>query len=106
MPRADLAASYTAAIVQGVTAKVEQALLQTGHKTLVLAGGVAANSHLRHSLQQLCDKRGVRLSVPPLSLCGDNGAMVAAAGYFEAVAGHFAATDLNASAEDPDFRDC
>ncbi len=102
IPRADLAASYTEAIVTGVAAKAEQALLQTGRKTLVLAGGVAANSHLRARLDAVCRKHGVQLCVPPLSLCGDNGAMVAAAGYFEYLAGHFSSTDLNASAEDPD----
>ncbi len=102
IPRADLAASYTEAIVSGVAAKAEQALLQTGHKTLVLAGGVAANSHLRARLEKVCQKNGAKLCVPPLSLCGDNGAMVAAAGYFEYRAGHFSATDLNAMAQDPD----
>ena len=101
IPRADLAASYTEAIVSGVAAKAEQALLQTGRKTLVLAGGVAANSHLRARLEQVCRARGVRFCVPPLSLCGDNGAMVAAAGYFEYLAGHFSGTNLNATAEDP-----
>ena len=101
IPRADLAASYTEAIVSGVAARAELALAQTGHKMLVLAGGVAANSHLRARLAAVCDARGVRFCVPPLSLCGDNGAMVAAAGYFEYCAGHFAATDLNATAEDP-----
>ena len=101
VPRADLAASYTEAIVSGVAAKAEQALLQTGRKTLVLAGGVAANSHLRRRLEQVCAARQVKLCVPPLSLCGDNGAMVAAAGYFEYGAGHFATTALNATAEDP-----
>ena len=101
VPRADLAASYTEAIVSGVAAKAEQALLKTGRKTLVLAGGVAANSHLRRRLEQVCAAHGVALCVPPLSLCGDNGAMVAAAGYFEYCAGHLAATDLNATAEDP-----
>lgn len=102
VPRADLAASYTAAIVEGVAAKTEAALLRTGYKTLVLAGGVAANSHLRRRLEQSCKCCDARLCVPPLSLCGDNGAMVAAAGYFEYLAGHFATTDLNASAEDPE----
>ena len=105
VPRADLAASYTAAIVQGIVAKTEAALARTNSRTLVLAGGVAANSHLRHRLEELCRARGVRLSTPPIPLCGDNGAMVAAAGAFEYEAGHFAGTDLNASAEDPDFRD-
>ena len=102
IPRADLAASYTEAIVSGVAAKAEQALQQTGRKTLVLAGGVAANSHLRARLGEVCKKHGVKLCVPPLSLCGDNGAMVAAAGCFEYRAGHFSATDLNAMAQDPE----
>ena len=102
IPRADLAASYTEAIVSGVAAKAEQAILQTGRKTLVLAGGVAANSHLRTRLDEVCKKHGAQLCVPPLSLCGDNGAMVAAAGVFEYRAGHFSTTDLNATAEDPD----
>ena len=101
VPVADLAASYTEAIVSGVAAKTEQALEQTGRQTLVLAGGVAANSHLRARLEALCRARGVRFCVPSLSLCGDNGAMVAAAGYFEYRAGHFASTDLNAMAQDP-----
>ncbi len=98
--RANLAASYTATIVRAIEKKVGQALAQTGEKTLVIAGGVAANSHLRATLSALCESRGVRLIAPPLSLCGDNGAMVAAAGYFEYMADHLSATDLNASAND------
>ncbi len=101
VPRADLAASYTAAIVQGVAAKTAMALDRTGYKTLVLAGGVAANSHLRRRLGEVAAQKGAELCVPPLSLCGDNGAMVAAAGYFEFEKGNLAGTDLNASAEDP-----
>lgn len=98
--RADLAASYTSTIVRAIEKKVDQALSQTGERTLVMAGGVAANSHLRKSLERLCQKRGVRLIAPPLSLCGDNGAMVAAAGYFQYAAGRIADTSLNASACD------
>ena len=67
-------------------------------KKLVLAGGVAANSHLRREMSAMCERIGVKLSVPPLSLCGDNGAMVAAAGYFAFLNGERAGTDLNASA--------
>ena len=105
VPRADLAASYTNAIVQGVAQKAGEALERTGYDTLVLAGGVAANSHLRRRLDELCQSRGARLSVPPVSLCGDNGAMVAAAGYFAYLAGERAGTDLNASAsDDPEWR--
>ncbi len=100
VPRADLAASYTAAIVGGIAAKVDAALAATGHRTLVLAGGVAANSHLRKKLAEVAAARGARLSLPPVSLCGDNGAMVAAAGYFAYVAGERADIFLNASAAD------
>lgn len=98
--RADLAASYTARIVEAIGKKTDLALRQTGLSTLVLAGGVAANTHLRAALETLCRRRRVRLAMPEPSLCGDNGAMVAAAGYFEYRAGHFAGTSLNASALD------
>ncbi len=98
--RADLAAAYTDTIVRGITKQTLLALKMTGHKTLVMAGGVAANSHLRKALDEACRRRGVRFVTPPLSLCGDNGAMVAAAGYFRYRAGLFASTDLNASAAD------
>lgn len=100
IPRADLAASFTEAVVSGIAAKADAALARTGRKTLVLAGGVAANSHLRARLTDVCAARGARLSVPPVSLCGDNGAMVAMAGAFEFLAGRRAGTDLNASAAD------
>ena len=102
--RADFAASYTARIVDAIEKKTALALRQTGLPTLVLAGGVAANSHLRAALTDLCRRKKVRLSMPEPALCGDNGAMVAAAGYFEFRAGNFAGTDLNASALDnPDL---
>jgi len=100
VPRADLAASFTERVVEGIAHKTEQALLKTGHKTLVMAGGVAANSHLRARLGALCTSLGVSFIVPPVSLCGDNGAMVAAAGYFEYEKGNFADVSLNASATD------
>lgn len=98
--RADLAASYTAAICEAIEKQVDGALEVTGHKTLVMAGGVAANSHIRRTLQGLCEKRGVKLIYPPISLCGDNAAMIAAAGCFEFLAGQRADTSLNASASD------
>ena len=97
---ADVAACYTDKIVSALTEKTRMALKQTGMKTLVLAGGVAANSHLRSALQTMCDRQGVRLAMPDRSLCGDNGAMVAAAGYFQYLNGNFADTSLNASASD------
>ena len=101
--RADLAASYTHTIVQGIVQKTDKALSTKAAKgvtTLVLAGGVAANSHIRSALARLCEKRGVRFIVPDRNLCGDNAAMIAAAGYFEYQKGTRADTSLNASASD------
>ena len=97
---ADLAASYTDAIVTAIVKQAEGGLIKTGLDTLVLSGGVAANSHLRAALEKMCGKRGVRFAVPPISLCGDNGAMIAASGYFEYEKGNFADTSTNASACD------
>ena len=98
--RADMAASFTAAVVKGIVKKTREALVKTAAPTLVLAGGVAANSHLREALSALAKEMGVGFTVPPRALCGDNGAMVAAAGYFEYLRGNFADVYLNASASD------
>ena len=98
--RANVAASFTARVVKAVVQKAEKALEMTGADKLVLAGGVAANSHIRRALGDMCEKRGARLYMPKLSLCGDNAAMVAMAGYFEYLKGNFADTYLNASAND------
>ena len=97
---ADVAASYTKRIVDAIVKKVGLALDKTEAKTLVMAGGVAANSHIRSALTELCKKRGVEFITPSRGLCGDNAAMVAAAGYFEYQRGKRADTSLNASAVD------
>ena len=75
-----------------------RALELTGRRTLVAAGGVAANSIIRADLQAACREVGVQLYLPPLKWCGDNGAMIGAQGYYEYLAGHTAALDLNAYA--------
>jgi len=98
--RADVAASYTKTIVEAIAKQTAAALEHTKLKTLVLAGGVAANSHLRARIGEVCKKTGVKFVVPPISLCGDNGAMIAAAGCFEYLAGRLSDTSLNASALD------
>lgn len=98
--RANLAAAYTQRIVEALVKKTELALAQTGMQTLVIAGGVAANSHLRAALEALCREKGIRLAMPERALCGDNGAMVAAAGYYDFLAGKRADISLNASAAD------
>lgn len=96
----DIAASYTHVIVDAIVKKTESVLKKTDCRCLVLAGGVAANSHIRAGLETLCARQKVTFCKPSLSLCSDNAAMVAAAGYFEYSAGHFATTALNASASD------
>ncbi len=97
---ADIAASYTRVIVDAIVKKTDYALERDGSHRLVLAGGVAANSHIRKGLERLCAKRGADFYKPSLALCSDNAAMVAAAGYFEYQAGNFADPSLNASALD------
>lgn len=77
--RADLAASTQAAIVEVLVKKSLAALKLTGLKRLVVAGGVGANSELRAQLGQACQRRAVRVHYPELSLCTDNGAMIALA---------------------------
>lgn len=98
--RALFAASYTYEAVEAVAKKTEALLSEHTGLPLVVAGGVAANSHLRARLAALCKKRGVALHVPPISLCGDNAAMVAAATHYAYLAGVRAGDDLNASALD------
>src|SRR5574339_156413 len=77
--RTDLAASTQAAIVEVLVKKSLLALKETGLKRLVVAGGVGANAKLREQLDAACAKRGVRVHYPELSLCTDNGAMIALA---------------------------
>ena len=96
--RADLAASYTDTIVKAIVKKTEAAIKREGIRTLVLAGGVAANSHLRAGLLAMTKRLGVDFCVPSLSLCSDNAAMIAMQAYWEYMAGKRADTSLNASA--------
>lgn len=101
LPRADMAeiaAAFTEAVTEGIGKKLEAALSRTGADKLVLAGGVAANSHLRKKVAEVAVAAGVKVYIPPLSLCGDNGAMVGAQTYFEYLAGARAGSDLNAYA--------
>ena len=87
VPVADVAASFQEAVVDVLTAKAMRAAQQFGMDTVVLGGGVAANSRLRALAQQRCDAAGVTLRVPRPGLCTDNGAMVAALGAHLLAAG-------------------
>ena len=85
--RADVAASFQEAIVDVLLQKSIKACKQTGIDSLVIAGGVAANSRLRFVAEQRCATAGIELRTPPPSLCTDNGAMVAALGSLAVSAG-------------------
>ena len=96
--RADVAASFQEAIVDVLVQKSLAACAATGIESLVIAGGVAANSRLRELAEQRCEKAGVKLRIPSPLLCTDNGAMVAALGSLMSSAGRAAsAIDLAAS---------
>jgi N6-L-threonylcarbamoyladenine synthase len=98
VPHADVAASFQEAVADVLSAKAVLACTENGVDTLLLGGGVAANSRLRALTQQRCDRAGVTLRVPRPALCTDNGAMVAALGSLLVVAGREPSTaDLGAS---------
>lgn len=94
------AARYTYEAVEAVAKKISLALNKYPGTSLVVAGGVAANSHLRKRLGEVAEKHKVKIFIPPLSLCGDNAAMIGAAGYYEYRSGNLADSSLNASATD------
>ena len=98
--KALFAARYTYEATEAVAKKTEAALLANEGADLAVAGGVAANSHLRRRLTEVAQKLGRRIFIPPLSLCGDNAAMIAAEGYYEYLKGNLADSSLNASALD------
>jgi len=77
----DLCASFQEAVADVLSKKLVAAARRLGHKNLVLCGGVAANSRLRALCQQRAEERGLRMFLPPVRLCTDNGAMIAVAGY-------------------------
>lgn len=93
-----VAADLTEAVVSAIKNRLENALKLYPESQLVLAGGVSANSHIRKGVGALCEQKNVRLFLPPLSLCGDNGAMVGAQGYFDFMAGKRDGITLNAFA--------
>ncbi len=87
VPVADIAAAFQEAVVDVITSKAVLACREHGIKDVLLGGGVAANSRLRELTGQRCASAGIRLHVPPLDLCTDNGAMVAALGAQLVMAG-------------------
>lgn len=101
--KADLAASFQEAVLDVLVEKAMRAVKKTGVNQLVLAGGVSANSGLRSRLQQRAAEENIHLRIPPLSLCTDNAAMIAAAGTFQFFDGQQGDLTLNADPNLPLF---
>jgi len=93
-----LCASFSAAVSDTLIPRVVMAMEKTGYRTVAVAGGVAANSRIRQDLMKAMEPLGAKVYLPPLSLCGDNAAMIGAQAYYEYLAGNLADMSLNAYA--------
>ena len=93
-----LCASFTAAVSETLVPRVVRALEETGYRKVAVAGGVAANSRIRRDILAAAEKLDAEVYMPPLKLCGDNGAMIGSQAYYEFKAGNVADMSLNAYA--------
>ncbi len=93
-----LCASFCAAVSDTLVPRLVAAIRETGRKRVAVAGGVAANSRIRADFLKQAEALGVEVFMPPLSLCGDNGAMIGAQAYYEYLSGNTAGMELNAFA--------
>ena len=98
LDRASLAASFAAAVSDTLVPRTMAAAVELGYGRIAIAGGVAANSRIRADFQRAAAEKGRALFIPPLSLCGDNGAMIGCQAYYEYLAGGCAGMELNAYA--------
>ena len=98
---ADIAAGFQESVIDVLSLKTGAALERTGYKTLVLAGGVAANSALRARMKKDAERTGARLYIPSKALCTDNAAMIACAGYYRYLTGGADSLSLDAYATLP-----
>lgn len=94
--KADLAASFEETVTDLLLEKIQKAIDMTGVNKIVLAGGVSANSCIRRKFDELSREKEIKIYYPELKLCTDNGAMIAAAGYYEYVKGSKSGLELNA----------
>lgn len=94
----DVAASFQAAVIDVQVSKAKTALEETGAKEFCLGGGVAANPELRHAYESMCAEMGIRLTMPPLSACTDNAAMIALVALDRYKAGKFFSLDCDVAA--------
>lgn len=93
-----LCASFSAAVSDTLVPRVVMAIQETGCRKIAVAGGVAANSRIRADILAAAEKLNAKVYMPPLKLCGDNGAMIGAQAYYEYLAGSTADMSLNAYA--------
>ena len=96
--RAGLAASFCKAVSDSLVPRTMSAAAELGYNTIVVAGGVAANSRIRRDFAAAAERAGAKLYIPPLKLCGDNAAMIASQAYYEYLSGARAGSELNAYA--------
>lgn len=94
----DICASFERTVCQALLSRLTLAAEMTGHTSIAVAGGVSANTRLRSELTTLCNERNWKLCMPPLTLTGDNAAMIGAQAYYEFMAGNIASPELNAVA--------
>lgn len=95
--KADLSASFQNVVVEVLVKKTFKAINEYNIKNLIVAGGVAANKGLREKLTEECEKHNINLTFPDMKYCTDNGAMIAASGYFAYMRGDRADLTLNAN---------
>lgn len=93
-----LCASFSRAVSDTLIPRAVMAMEETGYRKIAVAGGVAANSRIRHDILEAAEQLGAKVYMPPLSLCGDNGAMIGAQAYYEYLSGNIADMSLNAYA--------
>ena len=98
---ADVAAALRQRVCDMLISSTLKAAEDLGYKTVVMSGGVSANSELRRRMADECKKRGIKLFYPELKYCGDNAAMVGVQAYYEYISGNIAGADLNAFATMP-----
>lgn len=96
----DLAASFQKVAIESIVSKVKKAIIDKKVKTVIVAGGVAANQGLRAAITKVAEELNVDLSIPPMKYCTDNATMIAAAGYYAYLDGRRADLTLNSKSQD------
>ena len=96
----DLAASFQKVAIESIISKVRKAVVEKNIKTIIVAGGVAANQGLRTEITKIAEELNIDLSIPVMRYCTDNATMIAAAGYYAYLNGRKADLTLNSKSQD------